>query len=89
MDSMRAVVILGLLALLGGCSDDGGAADAALEAGSGGEEGFGDYCSDVAKPCKAGFFCSREFGEPFGVCTKKCRASPAAARRWGPGPIAG
>jgi len=71
---MRRVWAIGFLVLLagGGCSDDGGKSDAAVEAGGGGEEGFGDYCSAVAKPCKAGFFCSKEMGEPFGFCTKQC-----------------
>jgi hypothetical protein len=76
------MVIAGLF-LLAACGDDDddkggdggtnkGDGSSSLEAGGGGEEGFGDYCSDVAHPCKPGFICSRQFGEPLGVCTKKC-----------------
>jgi len=81
-----AVLVIAGLSLLAGCgddddrSDDGGANSdgfASLEGGGGGEEGFGDYCSDVAHPCKTGFLCAREFGEPLGVCTKKCTVQGA------------
>lgn len=71
---MRRARAIGILVLLSGagCSDDGGESDAAAEAGGGGEDGFGDYCSAVARPCKAGFFCSKEMGEALGFCTKQC-----------------